>query len=366
MLRRVALLAPFALAAACSFPDYQFDDARYNARTGNGLGGTEGEGGRGTAGTTSKVGGSGGSPTKGGSSGKGGGPQGGTAQGGGTATAGAAGTSAGTGASSGVGGGASGGGGVAAGGAGTGGTVASGGKGGSSAGLGGSAGGGGDAAGAGGGAGTNGSAGKPATACTKASQCKPTELCSEPFDVGDELYLKCSVRNPDGGALKPGAFCGGSLACESFGCFTLKDATKGTCSGTCETSQDCALDAICITVNLSQSSQARLCYPSCKNDAACLAESKLVCAIYNDPVADTVGFACQPSGGTAGLGETADPKVGCKWGITFGGATDSKCTKPCEAESECGAPFPTCRSVPIDNPKVGQTVIKVCAPAITP
>ena len=363
MLRRVALLAPFALAAACSFPDYQFDDARYNARTGNGLGGTEGEGGRGTAGTTSKVGGSGGSPTKGGSSGTGGGPQGGTAQGGETGKAGAAGTSAGTGASSGVGGGASGSGGAAAGGAGTGGTVANGGKGGSGAGVGGSAGSGGDAAGTGGGSGTTGGGGKPATACTKASQCKPTELCSELFDVGEEVYLKCSVRNPDAGALKPGAVCGSSSPCESFSCLTVTGATKGTCSGTCETSQDCALDAICTTVNLSQSSQARLCYPSCKNDAACPADGKLNCAFYDDPVADTVGFACQPSGGTAGFGETADPKVGCTWGITLGGATDSKCTKPCEAESECGAPFPTCRSLPIKTPSGAQTTIKVCAPA---
>lgn len=348
LFRRAAVLLPVVLFVACSFPDYQFDDARFNAQNGEGdagEGGTEGGGKGGKGGTTGKGGAGAGGTGDAGAAGAG---EGGTAGKGG-GSGGAAGDAGGSGGASGSASGAGGGSGSTAGSSGKGGAA---GMGGSGAGTGGAGG----TAGAGGSAGKGGSA--PAGTCTSASDCKASELCSEPVTIGTERYFKCFPKNPDAGAVKAGGLCDDNTDCESFVCLMVSGATKGICSGTCGTRSDCASTAVCFDGNLSQNSTIRICQPECLSDAGCDPGLKANCALYEDtlPAPSVVGFSCQP---TIGADFGAEPAAGqsCKSSVLIG----TKCTKPCESQSECEAPFPACKSGPIGTASGGTAVIKVCS-----
>ena len=358
LFRRAAALLP-VLFVACTFPDYQFDDKRFNAQNGNG---EAGEGG-------TEAGGKGGTTSKGGSSGKGGataGAGGDAGEGGESGSGGSAGT---------VAGGASGKGGAAgsSGAAGTGGTSGAGGRWGS-CGAGGAAGGGtGGASGSGGTAGGSGAAGAtggtsggggtgPAGTCTTNADCTADELCSTPVSIGNGNYLKCFGKNPAPGAEKAGAVCESDGDCESFAClFNSQAATKGVCTAACGTTAECAPNAVCFPHRYSATYAVRLCDRSCTSDAVCDPATESVCQLYSDPITDVVAFAClgfPPSSATFGEANTASKP--CRSGVTIGNGANAKCTKPCDSAAECAPPFPACSLGPIGTPGGKTAQVKVC------
>jgi hypothetical protein len=367
-LRRLTFSAPLAIVfvAACSFPDYVFDDARFEKQNpgelggaaGNAQAGSSGKGGESGKGGTAGTGGAGGAAGAeeggaAGDAGAGGDPgTGGTTAGTGGTTAGTGGTAAGTGGTTAGTGGTT---------AGTGGTTA--GTGGTTAGTGGTTAGTGGTAGKGGSAGTGGSAGAPATACTTNAQCSASEICAEPFQSGSEVYLKCGLRNPDAGKVKAGGVCATDIDCESFVCIVASGATKGSCLGACASAADCSTASVCVPTRLSNNSDISLCTLACKNDASCDATTKRLCVLYDDPnpAVNVVGFAClDPQPGSTDFGQIVPAGGFCKWGIGVGSADGNKCTKPCDTAADCAAPFPACNSVQIDKPVMGKTTVKVC------
>ncbi len=344
--RALSLLLPLSLLwAACSFPENEFDDAKYerlkrgNSAAGSSAAGSAQAGGAGTAGTgTAGTGTAGDAGSGGGDAGSGGGDAGtggtGTAGTGGTTTAGAGGTTT----------------------AGTGGT--------------GTAGAGGTAAGAGG-AGTGGTgAGGTGTMngpCTGNNQCTGGQICSNIDLLGEKIT--CQTPNASGKEI--GEACGKNADCKSKFCDL---AGAGTCLAGCNATSDCTGGSVC--VQYLTSTPFMLCMKPCTKNEVCPANGggTKTCMLHEDTLNDDFALTCDYLGATPQtnpkvktFGQTMGAMEGCdtnvNLSVTKDSVTTTYCSKTCEGPSDCGGALPNCQPINATRPSgSGTTAFKACTP----